>query len=158
MDIYQLAVQYLIPRLEQVCIQYLEFKISKQNVLDALFNADKMRYRSPSNRHQIHFNYNLRIHCFSLKLIKEYCLAFIVKEENFYEIVMSGEFVNLDKPLMVEIIRKRLNPGKNIEIKYDKTGGKWWLADFEKSIFFPSSSSYNCNLQAQRWRMIWPFF
>lgn len=42
MDIYQLAVKYLIPRLEQVCIQYLEFKISKQNVLDALFNADKM--------------------------------------------------------------------------------------------------------------------
>lgn len=60
----------------------------------------------------------------SLKLIKEYCLGFIVKEENFYEIVMSSEFVNLDKPLMVEIIRKRLNPGKNIEIKYDKTGGK----------------------------------
>lgn len=47
-----------------------------------------------------------------------------MKEENFYEIVMSSEFVNLDKPLMVEIIRKRLNPGKNIEIKYDKTGGE----------------------------------
>lgn len=42
MDIYQLAVQFLIPRLEQVCIQYLEYKISKQNVLDALYNADKM--------------------------------------------------------------------------------------------------------------------
>lgn len=44
MDIYQLAVQYLIPRLEQVSIQYLEFKISKTNVLDALFYADKMKY------------------------------------------------------------------------------------------------------------------
>lgn len=43
MDIYQLAVQYLIPRLEQVSIQYLEFKISKTNVLDALFYADKMK-------------------------------------------------------------------------------------------------------------------
>lgn len=50
MDIYQLAVQYLIPRLEQVCIQYLEFKISKQNVLDALFNADKMRYKTSLSR------------------------------------------------------------------------------------------------------------
>lgn len=47
-----------------------------------------------------------------------------MKEENFYEIVMSGEFVNLEKPLMVEIIRKRLNPGKNMDIKYDKAGGE----------------------------------
>lgn len=44
MDIYQLAVQYLIPRLEQVSIQYLEFKISKTNVLEALFYADKVKY------------------------------------------------------------------------------------------------------------------
>lgn len=43
MDIYQLAVQYLIPRLENVSIQYLEFKISKSNVLDALYYADKMK-------------------------------------------------------------------------------------------------------------------
>lgn len=66
----------------------------------------------------------IHVYFLSLKLIKEYCLGFIVKEENFYEIVMSSDFVNLDKPLMVEIIRKRLNPGKNIEIKYDKMGGK----------------------------------
>lgn len=46
-----------------------------------------------------------------------------MKEENVYEIVMSNDFVNLEKPLMVEIIRKRLNPGKYIEIKYDKTEG-----------------------------------
>lgn len=43
MDIYQLAVQYLIPRLEHVSIQYLELKISKSNVLDALYYADKMK-------------------------------------------------------------------------------------------------------------------
>lgn len=41
MDIYQLAVEYLIRSLENVCLQYLEFKISKLNVLDALYNADK---------------------------------------------------------------------------------------------------------------------
>lgn len=46
MDIYQLAVQYLIPRLEHVSIQYLELKISKSNVLDALYYADKMKYNS----------------------------------------------------------------------------------------------------------------
>lgn len=122
MDIYQLAVQYLIPRLEQVCIQYLEFKISKQNVLDALFNADKM----------------------SLNLIKDYCLGFIVKEENFYEIVMSSEFVNLEKPLMVEIIRKRLNPGKNMDIKYDKAGGT--TLENDMAIFLKTSGSEFCDI------------
>lgn len=103
MDIYQLAVQYLIPRLEQVSIQYLEFKISKTNVLDALFYADKM----------------------NLTLVKDYCLSFIVKEDNFYDIVMSNSFADLDKPLMVEIIRKRLVPGRNMDIKLDNTGGKY---------------------------------
>lgn len=43
MDIYQLAEQFDIPRLEQVCLQYLEMKILKSNVLDALYNADKMK-------------------------------------------------------------------------------------------------------------------
>lgn len=59
-----------------------------------------------------------------LTLIKDYCLSFIVKEDNFYDIVMSNVFVNLEKPLMVEIIRKRLNPGRNMDIKFDKTAGK----------------------------------
>lgn len=43
MDIFQLAVQYLIPRLENVSIQYLELKIQKSNVLDAFYYADKMK-------------------------------------------------------------------------------------------------------------------
>lgn len=49
----------------------------------------------------------------SLTVIKDYCLSFIVKEEeHFQEIVMSQAFADLDKGLIVEIIRKRLNPGK----------------------------------------------
>lgn len=40
-DIYQLAGRFLMPRLAQGCIQYLDFKINKQNVLEALYNADK---------------------------------------------------------------------------------------------------------------------
>lgn len=44
MDIFQLAVEYSINRLENVSIQYLELKISKNNVLDAYFYADKMKY------------------------------------------------------------------------------------------------------------------
>lgn len=61
---------------------------------------------------------------FRLSLIKDYCLSFIVKEDNFYDIIMSSVFVNLDKPLMVEIIRKRLNPGRNTDIRFDKTIGR----------------------------------
>lgn len=46
-------------------------------------------------------------------MIKDYCLSFIVKEEeHFQEIVLSKAFADLDKVLIVEIIRKRLNPGK----------------------------------------------
>lgn len=103
MDVYTLAVQFLIPRLEQLCVQYLEYRISKENVLDALFNADRM----------------------DLDIIKDYCLSYIVKEDQYYEIVMSPEFVTLEKPLIVEIVRKRLNPGKNLSnnFHYDKTIG-----------------------------------
>lgn len=44
MDIFQMAVQYSIKRLENVSIYYLELKICKNNVLDALYYADKMEY------------------------------------------------------------------------------------------------------------------
>lgn len=59
MDIYQLAVQYLIPRLEHVSIQYLELKISKSNVLDALYYADKMKYAVPYTILKIETDANL---------------------------------------------------------------------------------------------------
>lgn len=90
MDVYQLATQFSIPRLEQLCVQYLEFKINKNNVLDALYNSDRS----------------------GLKLIKDYCLNFIVKEDHFFEIAMSHEFEELEKALIVQIIRRRLNPSK----------------------------------------------
>lgn len=43
MDIYRLSVQFDIPRLEQMSVQYLEFKISKGNVLEALYHSDDMK-------------------------------------------------------------------------------------------------------------------
>lgn len=43
MDIYQLSVQFDIPRLEQMCVQYLEHTISRGNVLEALFHSDNMQ-------------------------------------------------------------------------------------------------------------------
>nr|CAD7568238.1 unnamed protein product [Timema californicum] len=88
MDVYRLAEQFHMLRLEELCMQYLEVAISHCNVLEALHNASK-----------------LQLFC-----IKEYCLKYIVNESNFNQIVMSKEFETLEQPLMVEIIRRRQMP------------------------------------------------
>ena len=49
-------------------------------------------------------------------LSQEYCLKFIVKESNCNQIVNSKEFESLDKPLMVEIIRRKLSPPGNARV------------------------------------------
>lgn len=90
MDVYRLALQFNMKRLEQLCVQYLKATISRANVLEALRNAAHLK----------------------LYFIKEFCLNFIVKENNYNQIVMSKEFETLDQPLMVEIIRKRQMPQK----------------------------------------------
>lgn len=88
MDVYRLALQFNMKRLEQLCVQYLKATISHANVLEALHNAAHLK----------------------LYFIKDFCLSFIVKEINYNQIVMSKEFETLDQPLMVEIIRKRQMP------------------------------------------------
>ncbi|XP_071449144.1 leucine-zipper-like transcriptional regulator 1 [Hetaerina americana] len=85
MDVYRLAVQFHMRRLEQLCVQYLESKINRKNVLEALRNASQLK----------------------LLFIKEMILRFVVKESNYNHIVMSTEFESLDRHLMVEIIRQR---------------------------------------------------
>ncbi|KAL0270801.1 UNVERIFIED_CONTAM: hypothetical protein PYX00_008093 [Menopon gallinae] len=85
MDVYRLACEFHMKRLEQLCIQYLESTINHQNVLSAL-----------------HYANNLKLY-----FIKEYCLKFIIKESNFTEIVLTKEFENVEKELMVDIIRRR---------------------------------------------------
>lgn len=42
-DIYQLADLFQMPRLAHGLIQYLDFKISKKNVLEALYNAENKK-------------------------------------------------------------------------------------------------------------------
>ncbi|CAG0881340.1 unnamed protein product [Darwinula stevensoni] len=85
MDVYQLALQLHMSRLEHLCIQYLAATINHKNVLVALVNANDLR----------------------LTYLKEYCMKFIVKENNYNHIVMSDEFETLDQQLMVEIVRRR---------------------------------------------------
>jgi hypothetical protein len=49
-------------------------------------------------------------------LFQEYCLKFIVKESNCNQIVNSTEFESLDKPLMVEIIRRKLSSPSSVRM------------------------------------------
>ena len=88
MQVYMLAVQFQLKRLETLCISYLELSINHRNVLDALKNASAL----------------------NLSFIKEFCLRYIIKESSYNKIVMSKEFETLDQPLMVEIIRRRQAP------------------------------------------------
>ena len=43
MDVYRQALQFLMSRLEQLCLQYLEACIGHRNVLAALQNAAKIK-------------------------------------------------------------------------------------------------------------------
>jgi leucine-zipper-like transcriptional regulator 1 len=123
MQVYLLSQQFNIPRLEQLCVQYLEFKIARTNVLDALDNSDKM----------------------TLQQIKDYCLNYITKDEHFYEIVMSVEFTALEKHLIVETIRKKLNPSKQMsDMKYDKSVGTTLESDM--AVFLKSTGKDFCDI------------
>lgn len=97
MDVYRLAVQFNMERLEQLCVNYLEATINHANVLEALRNAVHLK----------------------LFFIVEFCLSFVVKENNYNLIVMSQEFETLDRPLMVEIIRRRQMPQAKSFSKYE---------------------------------------
>lgn len=102
MDVYRLAVQFNMKRLEQLCVNYLEATISHANVLEALHMAVHLK----------------------LYFIKEFCLSFVVKDSNYNHIVMSQEFETLDQPLMVEIIRRRQVPQtRNFAKQYESGTG-----------------------------------
>ena len=88
MDVFKLACELELKRLQQLCMQYLENTFNHQNVLSAM-----------------HYASNLK-----LNFVKEYCLKFIVRESNFTQIVMRDEFETVEKELMIDIIRRRQMP------------------------------------------------
>ncbi|XP_026672159.1 leucine-zipper-like transcriptional regulator 1 isoform X2 [Ceratina calcarata] len=123
MDVYRLALQFNMKRLEQLCVQYLKRTISHANVLEALHNAAQLK----------------------LYFIKDFCLSFIVKEINYNEIVMSKEFETLDQPLMVEIIRKRQKPQKGaFPIQCNLSAGTTLVQDME--AFLKSVGKEFCDI------------
>ncbi|XP_053997086.1 leucine-zipper-like transcriptional regulator 1 [Hylaeus anthracinus] len=123
MDVYRLAVEFNMIRLEQLCVHYLKATISHANVLKALHNAAQLK----------------------LDFIKEFCLSFIVKESNYNQIVMSQEFETLDQPLMVEIIRRRQMPqARNFSKQYDLGTGTTLEQDME--AFLKSVGKEFCDI------------
>ncbi|KAK0167024.1 hypothetical protein PV327_004475 [Microctonus hyperodae] len=113
MDVYRLALEFNMKRLEQLCVHYLEATINHANVLEALHNAAHLK---------LHF-------------IKEFCLGFVVKDSNYNQIVMSREFETLDRVLMVEIIRRRQMPQIRYNSKQYETGmGTTLEQDMEKFL------------------------
>ncbi|KYN43978.1 Leucine-zipper-like transcriptional regulator 1 [Trachymyrmex septentrionalis] len=121
-DVYRLAEQFHMKRLEQLCVNYLEATISHTNVLEALCNAVHLK----------------------LYFIKDFCLSFVVKENNYNLIVMSREFETLDQPLMVEIIRRRLMPQTKTITKYESVTGTNLEQDME--AFLKSFGQEFCDI------------
>lgn len=91
MDVYRLAVEFGMVRLDNLCVQYLNNSINMANVLEALETADNLK----------------------LTVIKDHCLRFIVKEPNYNEIIMSTKFERLSSSLIIEIIRLKQTASSN---------------------------------------------
>ncbi|XP_011148162.2 leucine-zipper-like transcriptional regulator 1 isoform X2 [Harpegnathos saltator] len=125
MDVYRLAVQFNMERLEQLCVNYLEATISHANVLVALHNAVHLK----------------------LYFIKEFCLSFVVKESNYNQIVMSQEFETLDQPLMVEIIRRRQVPQARTFAKYEYESGVGTSLEQDMKAFLNSVGLEFCDIR-----------
>lgn len=85
MDLYKFSLLLEIKRLELLCIQYLEASVDEGNVLLVLENASEL----------------------SLTHLKEYCMRFIVRENNYQKVVMSQSFEKINKSLMVQIVRRQ---------------------------------------------------
>ncbi|KFV67325.1 Leucine-zipper-like transcriptional regulator 1, partial [Dryobates pubescens] len=88
MDVYKLALNFKLSRLEQLCLQYIEASVDLQNVLIVCENANKLQ----------------------LDQLKEHCLNFVVKETHFNQVIMMKEFEHLSSSLIVEIVRRKQQP------------------------------------------------
>ena len=123
MDVYTLSVLFKIQRLEHLCFEYFNVSINIDNVLVALQNANRL----------------------NLGFIKEACMKLIIKDKNYSSIVMSLDFENLSKELMVEIVRRKQMPSfKAIEassgaLVYSRTSLEEDLEEFLKRTGFEFS-------------------
>lgn len=85
MELYKFSLLLETKKLELLCIQYLESSVDEQNVLLILKNASEL----------------------NLSHLKEYCLKFIVRDTNYQKVIMSESFENLDRGLIIQIVRRQ---------------------------------------------------
>lgn len=71
-------------------------------------------------------------------------MSFIVKDDNFNNIVMTSDFEALDKPLMVEIVRKRVYPGRMNDIRISKLLGT--TLENDMATFLRGSGNEFCDI------------
>jgi hypothetical protein len=90
-DVYKIANQFQVPKLKKICENFIESSLTCSNVLSVL------RYVDSSN----------------LNTLKEFCMKFLAKDQNFNLVIMLTEFETLQSALMVEIIRLRQTPRKS---------------------------------------------
>ena len=85
MDVYKLALLLKTKRLELLSMQYIEASINVENVLLVLCNATELK----------------------LVRMREFCMQFIVQDTNYRKVIMSSSFEQLDRSVMVQIIRRQ---------------------------------------------------
>ena len=85
MELYKFSLLLETRRLELLCMQYLEASVNIDNVLLVLENASELKLLS----------------------LKEYCMKFIVRENNYRKVIMTQSFERLDHALMVQIVRRQ---------------------------------------------------
>lgn len=127
MDVYRLAVEFGMTRLDNLCVQYLNSLINMANVLEALETAHNLK----------------------LNVIKEHCLRFIVKETNYHDIVMSTKFESLSSRLIVDIIRLKQTASTNYKAASEcqgELGGSTLEQDMAAFLKFHGHSFYDVDL------------
>lgn len=90
MELYKLSLLLETPRMELLCLQYIQASVNEENVLHVLRVASELRLSS----------------------LKEYCLRSIVREGSYRQVVMSSSFESLDSHLMVAIVRRHQTPSR----------------------------------------------
>ena len=122
----------MIHMLKKMCENLIEMSLSCKNVLCLLRYIDNLNLISLKVIKLNSFYYYIqKILKFLRK--KDFCMKFLAKDSNFNQIIMQIEFEQIERALMVEIIRLRQNPQKTMT--YEKLNDDMMFEKCEYFIF-----------------------
>ena len=122
----------MIHMLKKMCENLVEMSLSCKNVLCLLRYIDNLNLISLKVIKLNSFYYYIqKILKFLRK--KDFCMKFLAKDSNFNQIIMQIEFEQIERALMVEIIRLRQNPQKTMT--YEKLNDDMMFEKCEYFIF-----------------------